>query len=336
MGPGSSLLTFITTITLVIGIWKIYNTPWFIQNVLHTRKEQIEDILKQLFHVAQSGKAATFNAMAGALSMPNKKLVRLVEEMSEKGLIRIDDEKLVLTEDGEEYALRIVRVHRLWEKYLSEKTGFAPSEWHDIAEKKEHQLTREDAKQLSDTLGHPRFDPHGDPIPTDSGEIISPAWIPLPALSSKQTAKIVHIEDEPETIYKQIIAKKLHRGSQLKVIDTDDKQVIFESEGIKHKLSPIVASNINVELLNQQEIYEAGAVRLSALKPGEKGKVLTISSESRGASRRRLLDLGFVAGSNVEVAFENPLKEPKAYLIRNTLVALRNDQADYILIEKSA
>ena len=334
MGPGSSLLIFIVIISLIYFSWRLYNTPWFIQNILHTRKEQIEDILKQLFHVEQSGKAASFQAMAGALSMSNKKLVRLVEEMSTRGLLRIEDEKLLLTEIGRDYAVRIVRVHRLWEKYLSENTGFHPSEWHDIAEKKEHQLSREQAKQLSDVLGHPRFDPHGDPIPTDKGEIITPEWTPLPALSENQVARIVHIEDEPETIYKHIISRKLHRGSQLRVISSTDKHVLFESEGIKHRLSPIVASNINVEPLSQQEMYEAGTVRLTSLEPGEKGKILTINSESRGAARRRLLDLGFVNGSEVQVAFENPLKEPKAYLIRNTLVALRNSQSDHILIEK--
>ena len=212
MGPGSSLILFLIFGLIVFGSWKLYKTPWFIQNIIHTRKEQIEDILKQLFHVQQSGRDATFLAMAGALSMSNKKLVKLVEEMSSKGLIRIDDERLILTPAGNEYALRIVRVHRLWEKYLSEKTGFDPSEWHDIAEKKEHQLTREQARELSMTLGHPRFDPHGDPIPTDKGEIIVPTWTPLPALENGQVARIVHIEDEPETIYRQIIDRKLHRG----------------------------------------------------------------------------------------------------------------------------
>ena len=118
------------------------------------------------------------------------------------------------------------------------------------------------------------------------------------------------------------------------MINSTVSEVRFESEGIKHKLSPIVASNINVEFLSKQEIYESNAVRLSALSPGEKGRILSISSESRGAARRRLLDLGFVTGSEVQVAFENPLKEPKAFLIRNTLVALRNSQSDHIIIEK--
>ena len=334
MEPGYTLLIFTGIIGTIVGFWKIYQTPWFIQNILHSHKEQTEDILKQLYHVLQSGQTASFHAMAGALSISKKKLLALVEEMSKSGLVRVQDDKLELTDSGKKYALKIVRVHRLWEKYLSEKTGFHPSEWHDIAEKKEHRLNKEEVIKLNQALGHPRFDPHGDPIPTETGEIISPDWIPLPTLKAEQKAKIVHIEDEPETIYRQIIGRRLHRGSQLKIIDSNDKQVIFESEGLKHKLSPIVASNINVEILSEQEVYESTAVRLSSLCTGEKGRVLTISSESRGAARRRLLDLGFVSGTEVEVAFENPLEEPKAYLIRNTLVALRKNQAEYILIEK--
>lgn len=336
MNPVSSLLIFFSIVGSVIAVLKIYQSSWFVQNFMHSRKELIEDILKQLFHVQQSGKFASFMAMSGALKISHKRLVKLVDEMTDSGLIRIENEKLILTNEGKEYALRIVRVHRLWEKYLSEKTGFGKREWHDLAEKKEHLLSKEEVKALSQSLGNPRFDPHGDPIPTESGEIFKPDWKPLPSIEESATARIVHIEDEPSSIYRQILQKKLTIGSQLKVIQNQDHQIIIESEGFTHHLSPIVASNINVSYLNEQEIYEQNAVRLSSLQPGEYGNIIGLSSECRGANRRRLLDLGFVNGSQVEVALENPLKEPKAYNIRNTLVALRNDQADYIIIEKVA
>ena len=56
--------------------------------------------------------------------------------------------------------------------------------------------------------------------------------------------------------------------------------------------------------------------------------------ESRGESRRRLLDLGFVKGSDISIDLMNPLGEPNAYLIKGTSIALRKDQAAKILIKK--
>ncbi len=290
--------------------------------------------MKQLYHVEYSGRTASLNAMAGALKLPHKKLVKLVEEMSMQNLIKLDQNILQLTQSGREYALKVIRVHRLWEKYLSERTGFDKSEWHDRAEEKEHALTQEQTDQLYRALGNPRFDPHGDPIPTEDGEIMETNWKPLSGLADNAMATIVHLEDEPEVIYNQIVEKKLHIGSQIKITSSDDHEVKFYSEGSEYALSPIIASNISVKELSEKEIFEEKIVRLSSLEPGEKAMISSISPECRGENRRRLLDLGFVTGSMIETEFESPMKEPKAYSIRNTIIALRDDQADLILIKK--
>ncbi|MCB0432376.1 MAG: ferrous iron transport protein A, partial [Mangrovimonas sp.] len=59
-----------------------------------------------------------------------------------------------------------------------------------------------------------------------------------------------------------------------------------------------------------------------------------ISKECRGESRRRLLDLGFVKGTPIKIDLVSPLKNPKAYLVKGTTIALREDQASKILIKK--
>ncbi|MEP0367457.1 MAG: metal-dependent transcriptional regulator [Cyclobacteriaceae bacterium] len=332
--PLIALLTFFLLVLIAVLIvrskfWKKTSNP-------DQRKTEVEDILKQLYHVEYSKRKATLNAMAGALKISDSKLVDLIEYMTSLNLIQVNDNAIFLTESGRDYALRIIRVHRLWEKYLSEKTGIHKSEWHQRAEDMEHNLTTDEAEELYRSLGSPRFDPHGDPIPMKSGEIIETNSIPLSGLEADVYARISHIEDEPEVIYRQIIAKKLHIGQQLVVKSSDDNQVKFKSEGQNYELSIIVASNISVKSLTKEETYEAEAVRLSTLIMGEKAKVLGISRECRGANRRRLLDLGFIKGATIENSMDGPMKEPKAYKIKNTLIALRNDQADLILIEKNA
>lgn len=336
--PIIALAIFAGIVLLLSAIYSAYQTGFWKMNFRKRNelKTRIEDILKQLYHVEYGGKRATLNAMAGALKIEYDQLVPLIESMSTSGLIHVQGDSIRLTDEGKDYALKIIRVHRLWEKYLSEKTGIHKSEWHQRAEKMEHTLTQEQADDLYQKLGSPRYDPHGDPIPTRSGEIIESNSQPLCSLSVGDIAKIIHIEDEPPVIYKQIIKEKLHIGQQLKVVKSSENNTTFESEGVKHKLSHIIASNIGVKTLNEQEVYEGRMVRLSSLKLGEKAKVIGISRECRGANRRRLMDFGFINGTIIETEMVSPSREPKAYLIKNTLIALRNDQADLILIEKVA
>ncbi|WP_421879667.1 DtxR family transcriptional regulator [Marinoscillum sp.] len=331
--PYILLSVFFVVVGLSYAAWKFKWNKVFISGEIR-RKTAIEDILKQLYHVEYSGRKATLNAMAGALKLSHTRLVELIQEMGEINLLRTKGDTLELTQSGRDYALRIIRVHRLWEKYLSEKTGIDRSEWHSHAEKMEHTLSRKDADELYRELGNPRFDPHGDPIPMASGEIIETNAVTLSSIQSGSLVRIIHIEDEPDTIYQQIIDQKLHMGQQLQVIDSNDQQVTFRSEGTSYTLSTIVASNIGVKELSNEEVFEANTIRLSSLNEGEKAKVIGISSECRGAARRRLLDLGFIKGTIIETEMQGPSSDPKAYKIRNTLIALRSDQADLILIEK--
>lgn len=334
VNPGLALTIFFGSLALLFLLQKLKVWKALFANREHKQKALIEDVLKQLFHVEYSKRTASLNDMAGALKIANDKLVAVVEKMSVDNLIEIAESTIRLTPTGRDYALRIIRVHRLWEKHLSERTGIDKSEWHHLAERKEHVLTPEQGEKLYQELGSPRFDPHGDPIPTESGELMESDRQSLPSMTAGMQGSIVHIEDEPEVIYKQIIKKKLHIGSKLKILSTDENQVQFFCEGNEYSLSLIVASNIHVHELNKEELLEESQVRLSSLNGGENASVVGISSECRGASRRRLLDLGFIKGTPIKVEYPGPMKNPKAYLIKNTLIALRNDQAELILIEK--
>ena len=59
-----------------------------------------------------------------------------------------------LTNEGRSYALRMIRVHRLWERYLADETGLAETEWHRRAEKLEHNMTEQEAEALAASAGH--------------------------------------------------------------------------------------------------------------------------------------------------------------------------------------
>ena len=308
---------------------------WIIKKSLrNNEKTIIEDILKQLYHFENSGNKVDMKTLVQVLKFNNKSIVEAIKKMTINNLIYFESDILKLTETGREYALRIVRVHRLWERYLADKTGFSKTEWHNRAEMMEHQLNLDETEQLATRLGNPKFDPHGDPIPTKTGKIAKVNGLELPLLSVNTLGRITHIEDEPEVIYKQILAENIHIGSLIRITENNPTRIVFQSEGEEFKLAPIVAANLTVAPIEKEIVVEDNIARLSSLKEDESAKIIGVSKESRGESRRRLLDLGFVKGADIKIDLMNPLGEPNAYLIKGTSIALRKNQAAKILIKK--
>ena len=332
--PAINLIVFALSSMLIWLAYKLYTSKGVLLGHQHSHKALTEDILKQLYHVQQSNRTATISGLSGALKIKNAKILQVIIQMSQSGLAETINDTIQLTTEGHSYALKIIRTHRLWEKYLAEKTGHQPSEWHFLAEKKEHELTEDEISQLSHSLGNPLFDPHGDPIPSDEGDLIPTNWIPLPTYELNMPGKIAHIEDEPDIIYQQILAQRILVGSHIKVVESNKQQITIKSEGSTFTFSPIVAANISIVPLNSDEVYEEEAERLSSLDEKEIAEVIGISNECRGANRRRLLDLGILKGTKIEVDLKSPLRDPIAYKVRNTSIALRNSLADLILIKK--
>ena len=69
---------------------------------------------------------------------------------------------------------------------------------------------------------------------------------------------------------------------------------------------------------------------LNDLKPGEKAKIYSLIS--KGTIRRRLLDIGLTENSYVECLGKSPLGDPKAFLVRGAVIAIRSEDLKNILI----
>ncbi|SFZ89900.1 DtxR family transcriptional regulator, Mn-dependent transcriptional regulator [Flaviramulus basaltis] len=334
--PISALIIFFVIVALLFVFFRpIKGWFWILRkNFKNNEKTIIEDILKQLYHFENSGNKVDMKTLVQVLDYKNTRIVEAINKMTINDLIYFESDILKLSETGREYALRIVRVHRLWERYLADKTGFHKTEWHDRAEMMEHKLNHDETNTLAAHLGNPKFDPHGDPIPTKTGKVAQVNGVELPLLQVNTIGRITHIEDEPEVIYKQILAENIHIGSLIRVIENNNTRITFQSEGEEFKLAPIVAANLTVSPIEKEVVIEDNIARLSSLDEEETAKIIGISKESRGESRRRLLDLGFVKGAKISIDLMNPLGEPHAYLIKGTSIALRKDQAAKILIKK--
>jgi len=239
-----------------------------------------------------------------------------------------------LTQNGREYALHIVRAHRLYETFLAMKTGVDSNQWHTLAHTKEHTLTANDVDKLARDLNYPRFDPHGDPIPTATGFMPPKRGRPLTEYSPDWEGKVVHIEDEPPRLYAPISVACIAPGSMLRIVEKDEKELKILIEGCNFTFSSEIAGQLTVIPLSEDEKFDDSVKRLSSLSSDETASVVRLSPLCIGLERNRLLDLGLVSNTTLSIDLISPSGSPIAYRIKGASIALRRDQADRILIRK--
>jgi DtxR family Mn-dependent transcriptional regulator len=311
-----------------LGLW----ARWQLAQDLAARIRR-EDALKHILKCEANGRVATLNSLAGSLEITAAQAADLLEELEEHELLTFEDGRLGLKPTGREMGLHVVRAHRLWESYLAEQTGVPEIEWHPRAEAREHLLTPQQTDELAAKLGHPLHDPHGDLIPTSHGVLQGDPGQPLNSIPPETPVLIIHIEDEPDTIYRQLAAVGLRPGMRAFVIEKSAKRIRFWADGNEHVLAPILAQSVFVQPLPEYRTEDlVDEEFLSGLKPGRRTRVVGLSPACRGQERRRLLDLGFVPGTLVEVDMVSPAGDPTAYRVRGSVVALRHEQANLIRV----
>lgn len=297
-----------------------------------SKRVLIEDALKHLYNCEYNGVGCTLISVAGKLAISEDEAAELITKLENMGMLSTHLETLQLSSEGRSYALRIIRVHRLWEKYLADETGVNELEWHHLAEEAEHKLTISDADALAAQIGNPVFDPHGDPIPSTEGNLPDKKGKPLTDLQFGEFASIIHIEDEPDAIYQQLVAEGLYTGMQVRMLESTKERIRFTANGEECLLAPLFAKNITVSPIKFEKTIEGKFKNLSSLKTGDKGVVLGISKALRGQQRRRLMDLGVVPGTEIVAEMKSASGDPTAYRIKGASIALRKNLADRIYL----
>jgi len=299
-----------------------------------SERAALEDALKHLYDFEYRKLPGTRQSIAGALAISDDDAARLIQQLEGMKLLATRGDRCELTDDGRAYALRVIRIHRLWERYLADETGIGEMEWHTRAEAKEHRMSVQEADALADQMGNPRFDPHGDPIPTSGGDVPERRGFPLTSLHAGDVAQVVHVEDEPAVVYAQLVAQGLEPGVRLRVVSVEPDRIRYEAEGYENALAPVVAANVTVVPMTQEAPGEEPQETLASLQSGERAEVLGISRRCRGQQRRRLMDLGVVPGTVITSEITGPTGDPTAYTIRGATIALRKTQSSMIYVRK--
>lgn len=297
---------------------------------------EAEDLLKQLHDRATEAPESLSRLTSRDLGVSPEHLEQLLDILVRDGFVH--PHSLLLTELGEQRALELIRAHRLYELYLAEHSGYAPADWHRIAHSKEHQLTPEEHERIALLLGNPLFDPHGDPIPTSSGQAPSqPNTLSIEALHVSSWYRVLHVEDDEAESYRLLTDAGLTRDSVFRLDRLESARSALFYEGEEIALPTFALLALTLREATEEELADSHAMtaqRLTHLPLGEEATVCGLSPACRGAMRRRLMDLGFVPGSRISVDMPSPLGNPTAYIVRGAAIALRRDQARHILIQR--
>ena len=324
----SFLLLALIATTAALLVWRRAQGP-------ARDRRRLEDALKHLFEQEYRGRHASVTSLAGALRLSDATIIALAGRMQAQKLIVARGQDLDLTPEGERLALQVVRAHRLLERYFADEARLPIRDVHAAAERREHTLSPAEADRLSASLGHPTLDPHGDPIPTREGTVAPASGTPLTSWPAEQTGRVVHLEDEPEISFAQIVAEGLHVGQILRVIEARADRIVLTDGESEFRLAPAVAANVFLAATDAS-LAHTGVVRLSELSKNDRAEVVGLDEACQGFSRRRLMDLGFTEGARVRPMLQTFAGDPRAYEIRGTLVALRREQASQVLVRQEA
>ena len=211
-----------------------------------------ENYLKAIYKLAEDEVTpVATNAIAKLMSTSAASVTDMIKKLSKKKLINYRKHKgVTLTKVGTKLATNLIRKHRLWEVFLTNKLNFAWDEVHHIAEELEHIKSDQLINRLDDYLGNPKFDPHGDPIPDANGKFTSRKQIPLSDLDQKKKAIIVGVKTHTNAFLQHLDKLKLSLGSKVIVVDKQDFDNSLKVKIDKQKevmISYKVASNIFVQ-----------------------------------------------------------------------------------------
>ncbi|MCC6373021.1 MAG: metal-dependent transcriptional regulator [Bacteroidia bacterium] len=213
-----------------------------------------ENYLKAIFSINMQtgGVGASTNQLSEHLTNKAGSVTDMLKRLSEKKLVQYKKYQNVhLSAKGEKMAIEIVRKHRLWEVFLMEKLKFGWDEVHDIAEQLEHIKSKELVNRLDVFLGHPKFDPHGDPIPDSKGQLNPLKAKPLHQFKNKGVYIFMGVTQHSASFLQHLSALGLAIGDTIKVEEInefDNSLKVKINKNASCFFSEKVSSNILVEL----------------------------------------------------------------------------------------
>lgn len=199
--------------------------------------ESEENYLKAIYKLSEAHNGiVTTKEIADRVNTKPSSVSDMLKKLADKKYINYEKyQHISLTKTGEKLALKIIRKHRLWEVFLVEKLGFGWDEIHPIAEELEHIQSDELVDRLDNFLGNPKYDPHGDPIPSAEGKINAVKLKKLSEISAGETVIMTGVADHSTAFLKHLNKLGVSLSAKIKVKETNgfDRSMNISVDGGK-------------------------------------------------------------------------------------------------------
>jgi DtxR family Mn-dependent transcriptional regulator len=185
----------------------------------------VEDYLKRIYleQDRTRGDVVSPGSIARALGVAPGTVTAMMKTLTESGLVTYEPYAGVrLTPAGHKLAAHVLRRHRLVELFLVRVMGMDWSEVHREAEVLEHVISDRLLARMDELLGKPSFDPHGDPIPTEAGQIPELPRESLRTCPTGERLRVARVTDQRSEFLQLLERHRLKPGLALQVLDRDE------------------------------------------------------------------------------------------------------------------
>jgi DtxR family Mn-dependent transcriptional regulator len=214
----------------------------------------VEDYLKAIYELEQSGEPAETNAIARLLGIAPASVSGMVRRLAEQGLITHERyHGASLTTAGRRAALRTLRRHRVIEAYLTSALGYSWDRVHDEAERLEHAASDELIDRMAAAIGEPATDPHGAPIPTREGILEERALVPLASLDAGDLARVEAVSDRSGERLRYLAELGIVPGAEVKIVAREpfDGPIALRVGKETRTIGPALAAQVRVTPLTR-------------------------------------------------------------------------------------
>ena len=180
----------------------------------------IQDYLKNIYELTESGESASTNALAAKLKVSAPSVTGMIQKLASAKPALVEYQKhqgATLTKEGRKAALEVIRHHRLIETWLVQTLGYSWDEVHEEAERLDHVISEDFERRIAAALGHPMRDPHGELIPTADLKMPLDNTTPLSALRPNQTGTVQCVKAADTEMLRYLESLGLIPGAHLEV-----------------------------------------------------------------------------------------------------------------------
>ena len=210
----------------------------------------IEEYLEAIFRLQEKSGAARTNDLVKMLDVAPGTVTNTVERLERESYItHVPYRGVKLTEKGNKIAVQVLRRHRLSERLLTDILHVEWDKVHEAACRLEHGMTEEILDSLEKALNHPKTCPHGNPIPTQRGNIVEQETESLTELGVREKGTIVKIVDENQELLRYLDTRGIAPGVSVEVAEKApfDGPITIKINEAARALSRDVASIIKVK-----------------------------------------------------------------------------------------